>query len=476
MFSTPSLGKLAADSITIANGSKISFSYSGLNNFIPTNTDYLLTDSNTLNIDPDQVTILNNSIIIKMNLKVVGNQLFVFSGINDSIAHVLDDTDYNNVRNILDNNSIKMINTNLELMKTELVKMTNMSQFKEAVGTLAVSKNNMIQMTSSNIIDKVNGAIDSRISALNYNVTGFAPRRSKWNKNGLWGQVFSSKVNRGTVDEEKGTTDQQDGYRANINGFAFGFDHLLRGKGKKDFDSTIGLTFAYAKANTRDTSLAAREADIDSYQVALYNGNYKKNGLGIYTKNIINVAHNRYESRRNIVAGSFSTLAHGKFYGTHYGAKSEFGYNHKLSKVVLVSPHASLSYHRLNLGNYQETDAGNLGLNVVNKKDYETLVSDIGLKTTKKIRLTRYRLFPSLDVSWSRNLVKSRQESITSFIAGGNDVANVSYNIPKDILNIGAELNIMHNKRDESVILKYDLQKATKFISNTISVDYRLSF
>ena len=73
-------------------------------------------------------------------------------------------------------------------------------------------------------------------------------------------------------------------------------------------------------------------------------------------------------------------------------------------------------------------------------------------------------------------MVKSRQESITSFIAGGNDVANVSYNIPKDILNIGAELNIMHNKRDESVILKYDLQKATKFISNTISVDYRLSF
>jgi uncharacterized protein with beta-barrel porin domain len=247
-------------------------------------------------------------------------------------------------------------------------------------------------------------------------------------------------------------------------------------KVNKAFNSTLGATFSYSKANVQDESIAAREVGIDSYQLALYNGNYQKKGVGLYSKNIVNTAYNRYKSRRNIVAGSFNATAHGEFSGIQYGAKSEFGYNQKLSKIILLTPHISLSYHRLDLEDYQETDAGNLGLNVMNRRDYETLVSDIGLKTTGKISLAKQRLFPSLDVSWSRNLKRDGQKSVTSLIAGGDVVINNGYNLPRDILNIGAELNIMDNKKDASVILKYDLQKAPKFISNTVSVKYRLSF
>jgi outer membrane autotransporter protein len=282
----------------------------------------------------------------------------------------------------------------------------------------------------------------------------------------MWGKYFG-----GYADEE--TTLTSEGYQSNIYGLAIGFDSVMNTS--DEVESVFGVAASYALSKVESANI--KETDINSYQLSLYNHNFfNSNKLtGYYNDNILSLAYHQYDSNRQIEAGSSIFNANSNYGSFQYGAKTGIGYNFDMFNRILLSPNISIKYSALDQDDYQETGAGNIGLNV-QSETFETLMSDVGIKLAGKVgNLNGSPILPELTLSWSRNLITDGQEATSRFIAGGDEFISNGSDLDEDFFNLG--MSIDFKIMDSSSLQRnYDLQKSENFQSHIGYLKYRFSF
>ncbi len=426
---TTSLDLTGSTSYTILEGSSISTA----TNANCSDNSYLFDTSCSFNSTDITATISQNS---NLNTSVLGanNYNLIVSALN---------------------------NTN---MSSGIASVTSQSQLSEEVKTLRPMTNGALVNASSAISDNTTNITTLHVKTINSNIAGFSTGNKKIASTGVWGQAFGGAADQGTRKGEKG-------YTSTIGGLIFGSDKLFR-KNRKNI--IIGGALAYSRSTIEGKSIANNDNSVDSYQLILYNNNSKNTGLGFYNDNLINLSLNQYSTRRDIKIGTFEKTAQADFYGVSYAAKTGIGYNLKLSDNFLLSPNVAVQYFNLSQDSYTETGAGDDGLNV-NNKDFNNIVSQVGVDLASKFRFEEYKFIPKISLSWQRNLLNHEQESEISFIGGGDNLENNSISLQKNRFNLGLGINIA-DKYGQSFDIKYNLQAATRYSSHIGSIQYRKSF
>jgi len=464
-------GKIkSAGAITVDGTTTINFDYS--NNSLAVNGGFAdIAESSGAIAGIAGIIVTDNSFLFQNTLSQNGNNIR---------ATISADTTNFNI-NTLGADNFELLNNALSFttnskLATGIVSVTSQQQLISGLKTLKPVANGSIATTSMAMNDDLMNVVNLHTQKINSNIAGFNIDNKK-SQNGeakIWGQVFGNMLKQNSIKEI-------DGYDANIGGLAFGSDHIFKGQNNVILGGALAYSGASIEHKVQDGNAGGANNEdivdkntINSYQIILYNNNSSKSGLGFYNNNIVNVAYNQYNSTRNIIIGSTNEIAKASYNGYSYGAKSDVGYNFKLSDQFLFAPSVGLKYFSLTQSDYQETGAGNDGLKVTNK-NFNSAFSEVGFNLTSRFKNDYFNFVPRVRTSWEHSLGNNTQRSTVTFIGGGSEMQNDS-DLRKDKFNFGLGLNITDDQSASSVQLEYNLQLAEKFISNSASVQYRYIF
>lgn len=476
-------GRLNSGATTVANGTNINFIYSSssqviLNSATPytflTSTGLTVSTANLVLSDNSYLVLSDNSYLTKPVVTKNGNNLEMVATMDAVAISALSNGGSTIVNNIVSTSSSS---NDMLLLQSELLRISEKSDVESALSSLTETRSNMNQRVANNISNKIGDIINSRLFDLNTVTTGFSSGNSGAKDSKGWGQAFAGVANQDSSGEKEG-------FKSNVSGAIVGYDYTVK---NDDTNSVIGIAFGYSNAGVDSNgSTSARSTSINSYQVALYNNNSAKTGLGFYNENIANLTINDYESNRTIKVGSFNRNAKSNYGGNGYSLKTGIGYNFNVSNAFLLAPNIALRYFKLNQDSYQEIGAGDVGLKV-SANSFETLASEIGVRViTKKINLDeydvgntpldQYNILPEFKLAWLHNLKKDGQSYSTQFIGGGDIIKTDGFDLPSNIYNIGIELNFAHKEDDSVLSFKYDLETGQGYMGHIGSVKYRMPF
>ena len=448
--------------INVNSGTEFAFDYS--NNLVDLDysgaTEYVIADGTSISISGSfsDVQVSDNSFLFDNSLGIAGNDVVTTVSASSHFTEAtLGREDYTVINNALQYAGLT----------GEIISLSSQAEVAESVDTLKPVTNAATTIASFTATNNSTNITNLHLRNLNATITGFSTGdETATSTNRVWAQAFGGGAN-------QGQRDSVDGFKSRIGGLIFGADKLIEADKS---DITLGAAFSYSASAIEGASASNNDTTINSYQLILYNNNADYSGLGFYNNNIINLAYNDYKTQRTIAVGDYLGTARGKFAGNSYSIKSGVGYRIKLSDNFMLSPTAALQYYKLSQDSYQETGAGNAGLNVVNN-DYDNIISEIGVELTSKVKTKSYDLTPKFSAAWSRNLKDNSQESTVSFIGGGAKLQNDSIVPQEDRFNFGFGLDVVHSKyQDQSLRLVYDLQLASQYDGHLGSIEYSKSF
>lgn len=404
-------------------------------------------------------SLTDTSILLTPTVKRQAETLVLSNALDNTVVAQLGTYETANMYDLLDD-------TNLAALRTEMLKISDVDTLKKSMDTLEDERNNMIQNTSLDVSEKIHDIINYRTMALNYNYVGFSSGDKKPQKGSLWGQVFGSTV---TQDQRLG----EEGYKSTVGGVVFGGDGIIR---SSDTDIALGLALSYADASAKGDSLANQTTDIKSYQATIYNYVVGSNGLGLFSENNLTVGYNEYDSSRRVKVNTIDTTAKSNYEGLQFVGQTTLGYNFRFLNRLLVSPNASLKYGYLTLSDYTESGAGNYGLVVANKP-FKTPSTNIGVRIMGELDLgkSNYRVYPQLNLSWTRNISVKGREATTRLIGGSENVENKAIDLVRNIFNIGGQFDIDSGDYS-SLVVKYDMQAAKAYLGHSASITYKIKF
>jgi outer membrane autotransporter protein len=245
--------------ITITDGSSLYFDYADATN-ISTADTYAFIDNfdGGITVTASNLVVTDNSILLKSSVIADSNSLSLTTSIDSSTTSRLSSRNLSNLNSIFASS-----NSSLQL---SLFKLSTQSTLDDALTSLRIESNNMVQMASFDITNQIDNIIDTRTQSINsHNVNktigAITASEDANNKTGSWGSVFGNRTIQGKLEGEEG-------YKSNTGGVVFGFDKVEK---IKNYNSIIGGTFAYSNAVTRSDSVSNQKVSIDSYQFSLYN-------------------------------------------------------------------------------------------------------------------------------------------------------------------------------------------------------------
>ena len=377
------VGLLTGGNITIADGSTINVDYSDITSS-PVVSNKVIVNATSLTANIANITLTDNSYLLNTSItKNASNQILVSNQIDTLAVQSLDTYSSNIVNKVLNTTS----SGNMGIIKTQMLSLATADDVKTAADSLTAPRNNMNAMTAFAISDQVLSVIDSYSISVN---SGLDEKNKTRYKKIIWGEAFS---NKNTQNKKDGIV----GYSNNINGFVFGSDSLIK---SGDNNYVFGAAMAYGHGDANSKALTRQNSLIDSYQLALYNNNFGKSGLGFYNKNSIYATIDQYKTIRTIAVGTFESHANGKFNGNQYGFKTGLGYGFKIADNFILSPNAGVHYSKLLQGNYIETSAGDAGL-IIKNGGMSRLISEVGTGLATKVFMEGYDLIflPKINLS-----------------------------------------------------------------------------
>ena len=266
--------------------------------------------------------------------------------------------------------------------------------------------------------------------------------------NGFWLQGFGGQVNQ---DEDDGI----DGYEADTEGFAIGYDRAFG-------DWRVGAAYSYGEVDADDDRASNDSTDIESDQFSLY-ANYRTSNW--FANAIVSYADLDYDLERNVDG----VRIEGDTEGDLLSFKTAVGANYQVGGLTLT-PVASLTYSQLEIDRY--TEQGGLDL-TVNYDDVDELESELGLTASKQFQHGNWTISPSARVSWHHEFLDEETEVDASF-AGGS-FSQRGADTDQDQLGAGLGINFKH-KSGLSVSLDYDSRFGSDFDSQTGSLNLRYNF
>ena len=177
----------------------------------------------------------------------------------------------------------------------------------------------------------------------------------------------------------------------------------------------MGGAFSYARTNVNSKGTSnGNGSDLASYQGILY-ASYDRESY--YVEGMVNVGFNDADGVRKIVIDTLRRTAKSDYWSQQYTGKVSGGYDFKRGNVT-VTPTASLQYTHLDVDGYTETGANDLNL-IVESQDYNVLQTGLGGKVAYNIETKKGTLVPELSAVWLYDFIGDKQQSTSTFNAGG---------------------------------------------------------
>jgi len=263
--------------------------------------------------------------------------------------------------------------------------------------------------------------------------------------------------------------DSVSGYASTYGGLVLGADRALG-----DYWRT-GAAVSYNNAAIYGSDyLTGNASHVNSYGLIGY-ASYT--GEPWYVNLSASAALQKYNTSRVISLTGFYGNTEGRFNGTQYVAKAEFGYPLALLNGFTATPIAALSYSYQKQDGYTETGGNGAALSVDGTHS-NALRSSVGGKLEKSFEASYGTLVPFAQVMWTHQYNGGRTSTTASYAAdttGATDFTIVGAAPERNIgeLRLGANLLRSDNM---SISLRYDLQVASSYLSQALSLRLRKSF
>lgn len=269
-----------------------------------------------------------------------------------------------------------------------------------------------------------------------------------WKNIGLWIKGFGSHANQGT---RQGI----DGYKANLWGLTGGFDREIKP------NTRLGLAGTYSSTDV-DNKGQLGGTNVHSYQGTLY-ATYDDPSPW-YGNAGVTFAWNKYEATRNIAFSTISRIARSDTDGQQYSAFGDLGYVIK-HKEFEITPQASLTYSRLHLDKYTETEAGDLNL-TVNSQNYDLLQSGLGIQIARPYHLKSGTWTPEIHAKWLYDFIGDPVQTNATFTGGGSSFTTNGADPAQHSLNLGAGITY-YSKGNLTLSATYDMELKEDYTSHT---------
>ncbi|MBL6664741.1 MAG: autotransporter domain-containing protein [Rickettsiales bacterium] len=347
-------------------------------------------------------------------------------------------------------------------LSSEILSISNQQELSRAIESLRPMQNGAFIQENISTMQQITG------TALNIsNFSNFVQEQESENShyNRSWARVFGGSNSKKDDNGVKG-------YDSTIQGVAGGFNRRISAYKSKNI---YGIGFAYSNSDISGNSTTTNNSDkINSYHVTILNSNSFSDGLGLFNENVLIGSLNEYETNRTIKVASTTKNAKANFDGESYMAQTNLGYHIKALDRLMITPRISASYLRISQDDYQETGAGDSGLNV-KSNDFDNVITRYGVDITHKASFFNTKVLTELNLYREDKLLDSYQEQSISFIGGGNWIQNNSNDIQDEVYGAGISLNFFSGKSSE-LNLKYDAQIGDNFTSHIGSAQYKFKF
>ena len=441
--------------VSVADNTKLAVTVGGAKN-IQNNDRFLIVDTDALAVTPANLVIQNDGSLPMVSFSALkdANKLYLVAARSSSYYGA------NSGNPALGSLLDSLANTATGDMANVL---GDLDKSGDAGNALKLQPNvdGGTMQASFGAMNKYTGAVVNRIEqvmtgrAAGEGMTGIATGDEPA-RNGAWAQGFGSYLHQ----DPQGTVN---GYSADIWGVAFGFDRYF-------FPSLmLGLSGGYAR-NKITTADPNTGADADSYQAGLY-GNLAREAY--YLDGIFSFAYNKYNASRHIAFGTTNRIAKSNYNGQQYSGYLEGGYAFGVNGFT-ITPLASVQYMHLQLGDYTETEAGDLNLHV-DSQGYNMLQVGVGAKLSYQLTSRDVRIIPELHGKFLYDFIGDQQQATATFTGGGASFATKGFDPPRASGNLGAKLTLM-TKNNLSFALNYDYEWKSGYYSHNGYFHIRYAF
>jgi uncharacterized protein with beta-barrel porin domain len=216
------------------------------------------------------------------------------------------------------------------------------------------------------------------------------------------------------------------GYNAGIYGTMLGYDIPVAP------DTRVGFGFGYARGQIDGKTFTASTAS-NTYQATTYIAH--EHGPW-YFQGDVSFGWNDYSGTRNIVFPGIVLAPNANYSGQSYTSFMTTGY-HFFNEGFTITPLASLQVTHVNLDNYVETGAGDVGLNV-NSQSYDFVESGLGVKVARPFGYGNATYVPELHFKWFHELVNPTLTNTAAFAAAGSpSLTTPGFKPGDDTLDLG---------------------------------------
>ncbi|MDB5478660.1 MAG: hypothetical protein JWM96_1155 [Alphaproteobacteria bacterium] len=199
-----------------------------------------------------------------------------------------------------------------------------------------------------------------------------------------------------------------------------------------------GLGLGYAKS-TIDGKTFDNNTDFDTYQATAYIGHER--GLWFAQGNA-SLGLNDYSGTRHIAFPGIDRTAESDYSGQNYTVFANTGY-HLPVKGLTVTPLASLQYTRLNIGDYTESGAGNINLDV-ESQHYNFVESGLGTEVARDFFYKDVVISPEVHAKWLHQLDNPGFQNTAAFTVPGSQSFNTTEMTPdRNTYNVGAGVDLL---------------------------------
>jgi outer membrane autotransporter protein len=270
-----------------------------------------------------------------------------------------------------------------------------------------------------------------------------------WTDNGLWVRGYG---NSGSQDTHKSVN----GYDSSMWGVIGGIDGVITN------DVLLGVAGGYASTSVENKGEGGG-TDIDSYNGTIY-VSYDNPGPW-YSDAGLAFTWNSYDSSRRIVFTGVDRTASSSPDGQTYAAFWDIGYVVEIAPNWNLTPMAGLTYSHTNIDKYTETGADSLNL-VVNKQNYDQLLSSLGAKIDTTIQGASGKWVPEIHARWLYDFIGDTVATTSTFTGGGSSFSTSGLEPEQSTYNVGTGVTF-YSKGSISVTGTYDYQFGTDYSSHT---------
>lgn len=277
---------------------------------------------------------------------------------------------------------------------------------------------------------------------------------------GFWVQGYYN-------DTEQDTREMVNGFDADTTGIAIGVDAAVNDR------VNAGVAVSWANTAVDSEGLEQNKMDIDSYRFTLYSA---YNADDYYVDGQIAYSANQYDNKRNIIIGTYNSVAKSSHDGDQYSLRFRGGYPMAFDNGVYVTPRAGLEYTYLSEEDYKEKGAGNAGL-AVRTDDVEVLLLKVGAKVLYPIVTeSETTWIPEFSMDIIHDFIGDEVELDSNFL-GAAAAAFVTQGANVEQTGVATGLRVRtFNQSNYSFSAGYDYLYKKDYASHSLNATVRYDF